>query len=448
MSSDRSILLVSCYELGHPSWSIALASTLLKNAGYLTTGVDLSIEPLDDHTVRQARWVAIVVPMHAALRIGVKAAQYIRKLNRSTKICFAGTYAELNRQFLLDTVADQVLSGEWEQALVDWVHGVAVPTSPVLERLSFVTPDRGPTLKLERHSHLVVGQEKRTAGYVETSRGCKHLCRHCPLPPVYRGRFFAVPVDVVLQDIARQVALGARHVTFGDPDFLNGPEHARRVAKALHDAFPEITFDATAKVQHIVQQDGEFFATLRLQGLLFLVTAVESLSDPVLQILDKNHTRHDIDQALHLLDSARVSMRPSFVPFTPWETIDGYCDILEWVSRNDLISQIDPIQFAVRLLVPPGSLLLQHPSMLPHLGALDAENFCYGWTHPDPHMDALYAEVSVVVEKAAVEKSPAEETFTRVCHLAFSRAGRVPLALPKLEFRRAPTPRLSEPWFC
>ncbi len=99
------------------------------------------------------------------------------------------------------------------------------------------------------------------AGYVEASRGCLHTCRHCPVVPIYNGRFFIVPVETVLADIRQQVMAGAQHITFGDPDFLNGPGHARKLAQALHAEFPGLSFDFTTKVEHILAH-GDLLAEL------------------------------------------------------------------------------------------------------------------------------------------------------------------------------------------
>ena len=96
----------------------------------------------------------------------------------------------------------------------------------------------------------------RAVGFAEGSRGCKHLCRHCPVVPVYEGRFRVVPVEVVMADIAQQVAAGATHISFGDPDFFNGPTHGMRLARALHEAFPQVSFDATIKIQHLIDHAG------------------------------------------------------------------------------------------------------------------------------------------------------------------------------------------------
>ena len=123
-------------------------------------------------------------------------------------------------------------------------------------------------------------------GYLEASRGCNHLCRHCPIPPVYGGRFFVVPQDVVLADARRRVDAGAAHLTLGDPDFLNGPRHAVAVARALHAAFPDVSFDFTAKVEHLLKHRA-LLPELRALGCAFVVSAAESLSDTVLAHLER-----------------------------------------------------------------------------------------------------------------------------------------------------------------
>ena len=69
--------------------------------------------------------------------------------------------------------------------------------------------------------------------------------------PVYQGRFFVVDSNVVLADIRQPINAGAQHVTFGDPDFFNGPDHAMRIAEAFHAEFPNVTYDATIKVEHL-----------------------------------------------------------------------------------------------------------------------------------------------------------------------------------------------------
>ena len=260
-------------------------------------------------------------------------------------------------------------------------------------------------------------------GYVEASRGCKHLCRHCPIPPVYGGRFFVVPPEVVLADVRQLVAAGARHITFGDPDFLNGPRHALAVARAVHAEFPDVTFDITAKVEHLLKRRVDL-PELASLGCLFIVSAVESLSDEVLTILDKGHTAADIRAALTVVRDSGISLRPTWVAFTPWTTLADYTAMLDFIESEDLIDHVDPVQFSVRLLIPPGSLLLQSEALRPHLGELVPDAFHYRWLHPDPRMDALHAEISQVVAEAAKTKEDAVITFHRIRALTHTYAAK------------------------
>jgi hypothetical protein len=266
---------------------------------------------------------------------------------------------------------------------------------------------------------------------------------------VYGGRFFVVPQEVVLQDIRGLVQAGASHITFGDPDFLNGPGHALRVVRAMHAEFPDLTFDFTAKVEHVLKHRSLFPELARL-GCLFMVSAVESLSDTVLAQLEKGHTRADVFQALAVVGDAGIALRPSLVSFTPWTSLHDYVDLLDVIEAEGLVDHVDPVQYTIRLLVPPGSALLTRSAIRPFLGPLDQASFTYRWTHPDPRMDPLQQAVSALVEEATRADEDPLATFHRVRALAWTaHDGRETAPVtPTPSHRRSRPPHLTEPWFC
>ncbi|HWP35507.1 MAG TPA: CUAEP/CCAEP-tail radical SAM protein, partial [Thermodesulfobacteriota bacterium] len=433
MREPGAVLLISCYELGHQPFGLALPLGFLERAGFSPAALDVAVEPLDEAAVARARVVGISVPMHTALRLGVRVAERVRRVNPGCHVCFYGLYASLNAGYLLAHGADSVVGGEVEATLValvealergepaEAVAGVATrrrPAAPVLARLPFARPSRRGLPPLDRYARLERGDGRaEVAGYVEASRGCRHLCRHCPIPPVYGGRFFVLPRELVLEDIRQQVAAGATHITFGDPDFLNGPGHALRLVRALHAEFPHVTFDVTAKIEHILRHRA-LFPELARAGCAFVVSAVESLNDAVLANLEKGHTRADVLEALAVLRGAGLPLRPSFVPFTPWETLESYGELFDFVEREELVEHVDPVQYTIRLLVPPGSRLLDQPAMRPFLGPLDEGAFTYRWTHPDPRMDRLQQAASRLVEAAAAAGEAPALTFARLRALA------------------------------
>jgi radical SAM superfamily enzyme YgiQ (UPF0313 family) len=463
MREAGDVLLVACYELGHQPLAVAWPAAFLERAGYRPAVLDVSVEPLDADKLTRARVIAVSVPMHTALRLGLEVAARARALNPDAHICFFGLYATLNADFLFAHGVDSVIGGEAETPLLalvdalerrdtDSVPGVGRPGRPGrphLQRLDFPVPSRAALPSIKKYAHLERDGRMELVAYAETSRGCLHRCRHCPIPPVYGGRFFAVPREVVLADVRQQVEAGARHVTFGDPDFLNGPTHALAVARALHAEWPDVTFDFTAKIEHLLKHR-QHLPALREAGCLFVVSAAESLSDTVLAHLEKGHTRADIARVLALTREAGIALRPTWVAFTPWTTLDDHRGWLDYLEAEGLIDAVDSVQYGLRLLVPPGSLLLESAALQPHLGALEQETLSYRWTHPDPRMDALQAETAAVVARAVEGKADAPVIFDRVRALAAVAAGApTPGAVAGgMSKGRKRPPRLTEAWFC
>lgn len=420
--------------------------------------------------------VAVSVPMHTAMRLATDVLANVRRVNPRAHVCCYGLYAWLNAEHLFQQgLADSVIGGEYEQPLVElarWLElshtaatgsssvsteassaapvGVRFPGGhqpPHLGRHSWDTPRRESLPELSHYARFIRDGEPVLAGYVEATRGCKHTCSHCPITPVYGGRFFAVPIEVVLADARAQVAAGARHITFGDPDFLNGPTHSVKIARALHAEFPELTFDATIKVEHILRHADVLPELCRL-GCVFVVSAVESLSDTVLAHLRKGHTAADVEQALSIMAEAGIPIRPSLVSFTPWTTLADELTLLHFVREHDLIYSVDPVQYAIRLLIPPRSALLDDPDAASWLGELDSAAFSYCWTHPDPRMDDLHKEVSAIVERGEREQIDAWDSFQAISAAAHRAAGLEPVAVNRPSSAGRPPPRLTETWFC
>jgi radical SAM superfamily enzyme YgiQ (UPF0313 family) len=458
MRQRGAILLASTYELGHQPSGITFPKAFLERAGFAPATLDLAVEAIDPGLVRAAKLVAISVPMHTALRLGLAAAARVRELNPAATLCFHGLYAPLHAPLLLQAGARAVLGGECEAELVALAEalergeaelsrfvqasGRDAPTG----RLDYPVPSRSGLPGPERYAHLDEGGAVRLAGYAEATRGCLHRCRHCPIPAVYDGRFVAIPEDVVRRDVAQQVAAGVSHVTFGDPDFLNGPTHARRVLRALHADHPDLTFDFTAKVEHLVRH-AALLPELRAAGAIFVVSAVESLSDRVLEKLEKGHTRGDVFRAFAACRAAGLTLRPTLVPFTPWSTLPDYLELLEVFEREGWSASLDPVQLSIRLLVPAGSLLVGDPELA--AGAYDPAALGYPWRHPDPRMDALQRTVAECVEDGVARGAPPLETFERVHGLALAAAGRPHTHVARRSAQSGRTaPRLTESWFC
>ena len=456
------MVLISTYDLGRQPFGLASPAAWLREAGAEVTCLDLSVERLEEDAVAAADLVAFYLPMHTAARIAARVVARVRALNSKAHLCFYGLYAPVNETYLRALGAGTILGGEYESGLLSLVKRLVarpngkqagVPQSePVvsLAKQQFLRPDRSGLPPLAKYACLQVGEGPgRIVGYTEASRGCKHLCRHCPVVPVYRGRFRVVQQEIVLEDIRQQVAAGAEHITFGDPDFFNGVGHALALVTALHQEHPRLTYDVTIKIEHLLRHQ-RHLRTLRDTGCLLVTSAVESIDDRVLAILDKGHTRSDFIHVVRLFDDAGLILNPTFVAFTPWISIDGYRELLALLAELGLVEHIAPIQLAIRLLIPAGSRLLELPEVREMVERFDEKRLVHNWRHKDPRVDRLQGEIQSLVQASEARHDGRRETFSRVRRLADQTATAAwPIGVrAKERISRAAIPYLTEPWYC
>jgi radical SAM superfamily enzyme YgiQ (UPF0313 family) len=436
------VLLISTYDLGRQPFGLASAAAWLRDAGLGVVTCDLSRSQLADEDIQRAAVTAFYLPMHTATRLALPVIDRVRSVNPSTRMVAFGLYASLVEPLLREHGVTDVLGPEAEPHLVTLAHGLRpVESGAVLPRVPFVIPERRGLPVLARYAALTMPDgSTRVVGSTEATRGCKHRCRHCPIVPIYDGRFRVVAADVVLGDIDQQVAAGAQHITFGDPDFLNGPTHARRIVEAMHARHPHLTYDVTIKIEHLLRHR-DLLPVLARTGCLFITSAVESLDDEVLAKFEKHHTRADFATAVAACRDAGVPLAPTFVAFTPWTTLDGYRDLLDSIAALDLIEHVAPVQWGLRLLITQGSRLLELEEIRARVQPFDPTSLTYPWRHDDPRVDDLQAAVMRAVGVTA--RSSRREMFHRVRGLAGYASDRgvdVPV--------RATIPYLNEPWYC
>jgi len=448
------VVLISTYELGRQPFGLASPAAWLRADGHEVTQTDLSCSILPLQAVAAADLIAFFLPMHTATRLFQKVVDRVRDANPRAHLCGYGLYAPLNDALLRRAGVGTVIGGEFEQGLRDLARRLSVTREgerpyrqpePLISmaRQQFLVPDRTGLPPLGAYAQLRTADATRRVGYTEASRGCKHLCRHCPVVPVYRGLFRIVQSGIVLEDIRRQVAAGAEHITFGDPDFFNGPGHAMPIVEALHREWPHLTYDVTIKVEHLLHHR-DLLPVLRDTGCLFVTSAVESLDDAVLQTLAKGHTRAGFEEALRAMRAVGLPLAPTFIPFTPWTTLASYREFLRALVDLELVEQIAPVQLAIRLLLPEGSLLLQLPEIRAMIEPFDARGLCYRWQNGDGKLDALCASIQETIKREERHRRSRWEIFRKIWELA--QAGEFPVDAPMVS--RATIPYLTEPWYC
>ena len=444
------LLLVSTYELGHQPLHLALPAAELSTSGVEVHTLDLSVEQLDEGFLDGMDAVAFSVPMHTAMRLATDLALRIREARPGMPIAFYGLYAAVGREWTVGRVADLVIAGEYLSELVGWARAIAEGVEPRrgvvvrLDRSVPVIPDRSTLPPHEGYARLEWEGESRLAGAVEATRGCRHRCRHCPIPVVYDGRIRVVGLEPVLTDIEQLVAAGVQHVSFADPDFLNAPRYSGEVLRAAHAAFPGLTFDVTVKVEHILAHRA-LWAELSELGVLFVVSAFESVDARTLEILDKNHTVDDMGRAVRALREVGIHIRPTWLPFLPWTRPDDMARMAAFIDVHRLWSATDPVQLAIKLLIPEGSLLEQHPAVTPFLLGYEPAALTWAWEFEHATTGRLHRQLDLMAAEASDGGADPGETLAAMRAAVGRETG---VDLGPLAEQGPPTPRLTESWFC
>lgn len=448
------VVLIATYELGRQPFGLASPAAWLREAGHHVTMCDASRGPIDRDAVAAADLIGVHLPMHTATRLALPILEAARAQAPAARLCAFGLYAPPNADHLHACGVDVVLGPEFEADLAALADALGAPVAAVpssgapraLPRLVFRVPDRSGLPPLSRYAHLAdTDGGTRIVGATEASRGCKHLCRHCPIVPVYRGHFRVVPVEVVLADIDQLVAAGATHITFGDPDFFNGVTHAIRIVESLAVRYPGLTYDVTIKVEHL-RRHRSMLQTLVSTGCAFVTSAFESFDDDVLGMLAKGHTCADAEQVVAHARSIGLAIAPTFVAFGPWTTLERYARFLDTIAEWDLVDAVAPAQLGLRLLLPAGSPLVEVPAVAARVEGFDAGHLAHRWVHDDPRIDAMQRDVMATVGRQA--RRSRRNAYEAV--VACATAHGIGLAASRDAGRTRATAiaTIDEPWYC
>ena len=447
-AQDIKVLAVSTYELGHQPLVLARLASILDIHGIEYSLVDNSVanrsfESPDDFTLAGGQaptHLILSVPMHTATQLGKKIAERAKALFGSKLTVIAlGMYSKV--ALSTGTHFDAGIATLDLQS-VSGALGIESAEQPHTEKL---IPNRSSLPSISNYAYLVTENGKRLVGYVESTVGCAHSCKHCPVPVIYHGRFKAIPSQLVLSEIDDLVRKGSEHITFGDPDFLNGPAHALKIIREMHQRHPELTFDATIKVEHVLEHP-DIWDEMSQAGLQFIVSAFEHTSDYILKKLDKGHTKADIINALTILRKSGIEVRPSLLPFTPWTDRDNLLELIEFIFEYDLIQSIDPVQLGIKLLVPLDSLLLSDQEV--DFGPWDPDLLSFQWHNRNRTIDELQTILSAIAQESETTQKDPLQTFHEMREAAYSHFGAKAPEINIISSAIGPKPHLSESWFC
>ena len=455
-STNLNIVGISLYDLGHQPLSLAAAAAIFKKNSCNFTLVDLSISKLDVDEIISADVILLSVPMHTAARMALSILPKLRELNSNAHISAFGLYAIQLEDALSENLLDSAFAGEFEPNLELLLNKYLYQNNEDLNsdfwdkpkvdfsRQKFLVPERNKLPLLSEYAKIQYHNNEKINGYIETSRGCAHICSHCPVTAVYKGKFRVIDAKSILTDVDNLVNEGAQHITFGDPDFFNAPKHSLKIASIIKDKNPQLTFDATIKVEHILEYK-DLIKTLDDLNFLYIISAFESTSDVVLAHLKKNHNLYDMHHVLDICRDANLFIKPTWIPFTPWMDYSDYVKMINFIVENDLVGLTPRIQYGIKLLIPKYSALFDGESLNAFDMQYSTASLNHEWSHENSDVEKLFTEVSQLIELSTEDTMSQADFFQKLCNLVSTNTNDIIQTCIYFEVSSVGS---TEDWYC
>ena len=426
------ILLTSFYDLGKQPKIIAEIVDKYKAENIQFDIVDFSIDN-PEINIDQYDVLGIYAPMHTATVLSI---EFLKNKSLPKKVFTFGLYGSVLEDFNSSIKhISNIENGELDSFLDI--------NKNKLFSLKNNIPNRDILPDISNYAHLVNGSSNLIAGSVETTYGCKHSCTHCPIPISFNGNFKTYSLEKILFDVENQVNSGAMHISFNDPDFFNGPIHALKILENLNSKFPEVTYDSTIKVEHIIKYE-KYFKELSSLNMIFVISAFETTNDEVLTILEKNHSSVDLANAIEISQTNNIDIRPTWMPFSPWTNQNDLIDIIKLIENYKLRETVDPIQLTIKLLIPKNSLILQRSEIKVYLKDYDKNSLSYMWDYKDEKVNKLQVSLfNYLLDTPDLDEHSQYLGMVKIIeNMTQSNL------ISDLNYSYKNVPKLSETWFC
>ena len=426
------ILLTSFYDLGKQPKIIAEIVDRYNSAEIDFDFFDFSVEDqnkdLENYDV-----LGIYAPMHTATILSI---EYIKDKKLPNKMFTFGLYGSVLEDFNSSIRYIKDIESD-ELALfleINDDHQFSLKNN---------IPNRQIFPDISNYAHLVDGSNNIIAGSVETTYGCKHSCTHCPVPISFNGTFKTYSLEKIISDVENQVNQGAKHISFNDPDFFNGPIHALKILESLNKKFPTITYDSTIKVEHIIKYK-KYFKELSSLNMVFVISAFETTNDLVLSILEKNHTSNDLNTSIEISQDFGIDVRPTWMPFSPWTELNDLSNIVNLIEKYKLRETVDPIQLTIKLLIPKHSLIIKKPEINKYLGNYEKNSLSFKWDYENNDVEKLQSSLfDFILHNSELDE---HKQYLGMVNIIEKFTDTELLKNSTYDFKNVP--KLSETWFC
>lgn len=360
-----------------PSFSLMALSAYLKKRGYET---ELLLNRFSDEELKQVleNTFAVGFSLYSGgSKYAFKVASRIRLISPNIPLVWGGYHPTLEAdQCLKEKCVDYVIRGQGELAFEELLHHFEKPDKFPLKAIKGLSCKKNgrifhnatrqsadindfPGFDYELYDHVF--RNSSEISYI-ASRGCPFSCKFCCSSSFNRNhgmKFHQLSLERVFSDLGSLISsYGINKINFFDDNFFINPERIRKFVEGYKKRKFSFKWSAYGRCQFFANIDEGLIRGLKEIGLERIFFGVESGSQPILDMVNKQMKVEDVSKALGKITKFGILGDFTFINGFPNERVK---DVFKSLDLRNKIKEISP-QSSVRFFVftpLPGTEMLE-----------------------------------------------------------------------------------------
>lgn len=294
--------------------------------------------------------------LHANRWGGIDVARTAKRIFPKVKIIFGGIGTTFLWEHLLANFKDIdfAVLGEGEYSMLQLIQCIDKKNNKGIKDIQGIALRRGRKVFKTKDPEVIKDLDRLPMPskyfdfqHLSSSRGCPANCTFCGSPKFWGHKVRFHSPEYFVEQMEQLCSKGIRFFYVSDDTFTMKKDRVIQICKKIVEKELNITWVAISRVNYVSE---EMLSWMRKAGCIQISYGVESGSEKIRNILNKNIKTNDIKRAFALTTSYGILARAYFIYGSPGENWDTVQETI------DLINEIKPLSITFYILdIFPGT---------------------------------------------------------------------------------------------
>ena len=225
-------------------------------------------------------------------------------------------------------------------------------------------------LENERYFRAVPYRGYQTTAAFMSSRGCPFKCIYCAVKNIHGGEKVRLRSAAnVLEELEHIVKrFGIRHIAFNDDCLTLKRDRVLEICEGIRSKGLNITWEGLSRADLV---DRDLLKIMKAAGFVRMSIGIESGNQAILDVIRKQETLEQIENAVSLSHEAGIVTRGSVIIGNPYENTQTVQDTFRFINRLKGLDQV-----VINILQPYPGTVVREMMLRGEGGASFQENLC------------------------------------------------------------------------